>query len=136
MTDTPPPSRRARILSAVVCGVLWAGALTATHVPAPDVPVVIPASDAVLHCMGYFVLAVAFGVTLRLHGVSARRVAIIVPLVMAAYGAFDESTQPLFNREASWGDWFADLAGAVLGTVACGAFFHMRGRITSHTDGD
>ncbi len=138
MTDTPAASRRVRILSAVACGTLWAGALTATHIPADDLPEVVPVSDKVLHMAGYFVLAAALGLTLRLRGVTARRVAILVPIVMMMYGAFDELTQPLpmFNRSASWGDWLADVVGGVIGVLACIAVFNVCTRTATRSDGD
>ena len=47
--------------------------------------------------------------------VFCRMVAVI--LVMAAYGAFDELTQPLVGRTAAWADWGADVLGAVVAAV-------------------
>jgi VanZ family protein len=34
---------------------------------------------------------------------------------VALHGMLDEVTQPLFGRDAEVADWFADVAGAVLG---------------------
>lgn len=135
MTDMPPPSRRARILSAGACGALWAAALTATHIPPDDLPEIEHVSDKLLHLAGYLVLAAALGATLRLRGATARRVAMLVPIVMALYGAFDELTQPLFNRGASWGDWLADAAGGLIGAIACNAVFRIFARTASHANG-
>jgi len=136
MIDAPVASRRVRILSALVCGTLWAGSLTATHIPPDGLPEIEHVSDKTLHMSGYVVLAVSLGFTLRFRGATARRVAIVLPIVMMLYGAFDELTQPLFGRHASWGDWLADIAGGVTGAVVCDALFRIRGRVASRTRGD
>jgi hypothetical protein len=41
--------------------------------------------------------------------------------VVAAYGAFDELTQPIFRRDAEWGDWYADCTGAAVAVLIISA---------------
>jgi VanZ family protein len=42
----------------------------------------------------------------------------IILLLLAAYGSFDEITQRLVGRRCEFGDWLADMAGAMLGLAA------------------
>ena len=118
---------------AIACGMLWVLACVATHIPAPALPLDMSAGDKTLHLIGYFVLTVMFVVTLKCYGVAMWRRAVIALVVMAVYGAFDEITQPLFNRGASWDDWLADLVGAVTAVLACEAVFHAKARRTPAT---
>jgi VanZ family protein len=41
-------------------------------------------------------------------------IGLIVLLILALYGAFDEQTQKLVGRHCDLRDWFADMAGAAL----------------------
>jgi len=54
--------------------------------------------------------------------------AVAVSIAAAAYGAFDELTQPLFGRSASWGDWLADMVGAAVAVIVFEAVLSMRAR--------
>ena len=74
-------------------------------------------SDKTLHVVAYFLLAGFFLLTLIARGKPRPRRIILVVAVMAVYGAFDELTQPIVNRTAAWGDWFADVAGTILAIV-------------------
>ena len=118
MTDRPMASRRVRLLAAIVCATLWAAALTATHVPISQLPN-LPTGDKALHGTGYFVLASVFAATLAIHGLPLRRRSTVVLIVMPLYGAFDEATQPMFGRSASWGDYFVDMLGTLLAVIMC-----------------
>ena len=118
MTDRPTASRGVRRLATAVCGALWIASLVATHVPISHLPD-LPTGDKTLHGAGYFVLAGVFAVTLLLHGLSPRRRSTTVLIVMALYGAFDEITQPLAGRSASWGDWLADIIGSLAAVMVC-----------------
>ena len=111
---------------AIACGTLWVMAFVATHIPAPALPLDMPAGDKTLHLIGYFVLTVMFVVMLKCYGVAMWRRVVGALVVMAVYGAFDEITQPLFNRGASWGDWLADSVGTVTAVLACEAVFRAK----------
>jgi VanZ family protein len=112
----PAPIRRTLLLA---CIVLWLGAAAATHTPAPRLPP-LHTSDKVLHAGGYFVLGMAFLLTLRAYGWRGRWCILIAVPVLLAYGALDELTQPWVNRCAAWDDWLADGAGAALAGSAFG----------------
>ena len=130
MTDPPVASRCARRVADAICGMMFAGALGVTHLPSlhlPDLPEV-PLADKILHGVGYFVLAIALTVTLKLHALAGWRRIGAVLVAMALYGAFDELTQPMFNRTASWGDWFADIIGVVVGVTVCQTALRIRAR--------
>lgn len=127
MTDLPAASRGMRRLAMFACTGLWLAALVVTHVPRSSLGTM-SANDKMLHAIGYFVLGCALAVTLMLHGHSSRRRMIAVSIAAAAYGAFDEVTQPLFYRSASWGDWFADLIGAAAAIIIFETALHIRAR--------
>jgi VanZ family protein len=44
-----------------------------------------------------------------------RRISVL--LIMPIYAAFDELTQPLVNRHAAWGDWFANVFGSLAALI-------------------
>lgn len=128
MTDRPMASRRVRLLAAIMCGTLWAAALVATHVPRSQLPN-LATGDKALHGMGYFVLASVFAATLAFHGLPLRRRSTVVLVVMPLYGAFDETTQPMFGRSASWGDYLADIVGILLAVIVCVIILRVWARI-------
>ena len=101
------------VLSA--CIVLWTAAFVTTHIPAGRLPS-IHTSDIVMHTVGFFVLATVFWATLSVYRARPWRRAVVVVCTLAAYAAVDEITQPFFNRCAAWGDWIADVAGALAAT--------------------
>ena len=111
--------------------VLWAAALVLTHIPPSDMPSP-RVSDRVLHVIGYWGLATALAATLVSHGVAPRRRWALGLAILAAYGAFDELTQPIFHRHASLYDWLADLVGLALGMLMVEALVWVssRGRRT------
>ena len=100
---------------------LWlALVLTATSIPNPDVPNV-PGGDKVAHTIMYGVLTLlvahALSGSRRLLGAAAAT----VPLV-ALIAAVDEWHQLFIpGRSASVADWLADMAGAGLALLVCGA---------------
>ena len=107
-------SRSNRLAILLTCVAIWVAALVATHTPARKLPSV-TWSDKTIHCIGYFVLAWTFWLTLRAHGLGGWRRPAWVLAVMTAYAALDEATQPLplFGRHASFLDWTADVIGVV-----------------------
>lgn len=107
--------RHRRIVS-VVLALLWVTAFVLTHIPAKGLhaPRV---SDKFLHVVGYAGLAFVLGLTLQAYRVGAGKAAVTATLLLATYGIFDEYTQPMFRRTASLHDWFADIAGTLLGLL-------------------
>lgn len=109
----PQAIRRALIVS---CACLWVFAFVATHWPQSDLPR-IETSDKVLHFIGYLALGMILLGALMAHGLErARRIA-IVAITLAVYGALDEITQPIVGRVAAFGDWLADVGGALAAIV-------------------
>lgn len=130
MTDLTAASSGVRRSADIICGMMFAGALVVTHLPPfhlSDFPE-IPQADKIMHGVGYLVLAVALAITLKFHALARRRRVWAVLVAMALYGAFDEITQPMFSRTASWGDWLADIVGVVVAVIVCETALGIRAR--------
>ncbi len=112
---------RLRIPLLVMLVVLWAAALTATHLPPKDVPEV-GVSDKVEHVVGFLGLAGIFIVTLTASGVSLPARVTLTMVIMPIYAALDELTQPPFGRECDIYDWTADLCGTLTAILAWEVF--------------
>ena len=125
--DARPP-RRARVLL-IALVVAWLAAFVGTHWPRGKLPSP-GVSDKSLHALGYFVLGSLFHLALAARGVARRRRVAILIGVLAVYGALDEITQPLWpiHRHASFGDWLADLGGAVAAAIVWELVLHVRQR--------
>jgi len=126
MTDQTAASPGAPRRTAFLCGTVWLLAFVTTHIPAQALPLDAPGGDKALHLNGYLILTALFVVTLKRYGVALWRRVTVALGVMAVYAAFDELTQPLFNRSTSFGDWVADLVGAVTAVLACEAVFRAK----------
>jgi VanZ family protein len=100
-----------RILWAVT--ILYWGVLFAlTHLPPDRLPHG-PGSDKLHHFTAYAVLCFILGATLWQAFPSRRRlIPLVVLLVAALYGGFDEFTQILVGRDCELNDWLADVSGA------------------------
>jgi len=98
----------------------WVTIFVATHIPAQNLPTT-PVGDKTEHYLAYGILAFLTCLVFRLRGTSALRSAVMTLAACAAYGAFDELTQPFFNRVADVWDWVADVVGAATGTLICTA---------------
>jgi VanZ family protein len=70
----------------------------------------VPGSDKLHHALAF--AALAFPLPFARPG-------LVWPVILgvSAYGGLIEVIQPFFGREASWGDFLADVIGAVLGGV-------------------
>lgn len=93
-----------------------AAAFVTTHLPPPDVPAPPLINDKLEHFLGFTALGIV--TAWRATGTSRPiRVAMLIRWLagLAAYGLFDETTQPYFRRTFEWGDWAADICGAVFG---------------------
>ena len=122
--SSPHFSRRAARFLTVSCAAVWAAAFVTTHVP--EAPLrSISLHDKALHFLGYLVLSVWLGLTLAARGVPAiRRMGWVVG-VSAAYGAFDELTQPIVGRCTSLTDWLANVCGAIAAVLLLEATFYL-----------
>jgi VanZ family protein len=81
--------------------------------------------DKLLHAMEYSVLAVlCYRALRRTAAAHAAPYALVLAIAIAAlYGATDEVHQAFVPfRTASWSDWIADTAGAVIGAIGARCF--------------
>ena len=100
MSPEPPPLGRYRRWLLGLLVIVWLSAFVATHIPPASIPRA-GVGDWVLHTLGYFVLGSLLLATAAAYGLSARRRALLVLVLLAAYGAMDEVTQELVSRHAS-----------------------------------
>ncbi|MGD9634034.1 MAG: VanZ family protein [Pirellulales bacterium] len=89
-----------------------------THLPPAAIRVPIERTDKLLHFSAYaglaFLLAIAWETsTGRLNGRHLR----LLWMAIALFAVLDEVTQLLVGRDATAGDWLADVLGAALGLV-------------------
>ena len=112
----------ARLLAAAT--VVYAMILVyATHYPKPDellhgllgkrTP-----SDKTLHFIAYAVLGGLASATWLARRRANNRDIVTLGLALAAFGAVDEVTQPLFRRHADPLDWIYDCIGVAIGIAA------------------
>ena len=95
----------------------WVALFVATHAPLPRLPGP-TGNDKVIHFTAYLCLSFLVGTTWYLAFPSRRRIMpLMVVVVGAAYGGFDEVTQGLVNRTPDVKDWYADCAGAAAGAL-------------------
>ena len=107
--------------------VVWVGAFVLTHIPAEKIPELY-ASDKTLHVVGYAAITGLLWLHLAARGGRRlRRIAVTI-VALIIYAAVDESTQPLVNRSASVGDWYADCLGIILAIALCEALAWLMSR--------
>jgi VanZ family protein len=112
----------------VLTALYWVVLFTMTHLPPKRLPHV-PASDKVEHFSAYLVLCLMVGATLwQVVPHKRRLIPVIVFVVAALYGAFDEFTQIPVGRDAEFGDWAADISGAAVAALALFIFHQLWSR--------
>jgi len=117
----PPPAKAPKPIRYVLlaaCALAWAGAFLATHLPPNDVPN-LQTSDKVLHMVGYGGLTTLLVLSLASLGRPRSARIVLAVGILLAYGAFDELTQPAFQRTADFNDWLADAAGTAIAVALC-----------------
>lgn len=104
-----------RLLAAAL--VAYTGLLVfATHYPRPEELLgPNPPSDKTLHFIAYAVLAGLASATWLTARRTAGRGLATLAIALAAFGAVDEATQPLFRRHADAFDWVYDCIGIAIG---------------------
>jgi VanZ family protein len=101
----------------ILTGIAWATLLTLTHLPPTKLPQT-HINDKIEHITAYGVLAALFYASLSVTRIrSGWVIAAIVISVLLAFGAFDELTQPYFQRTCDIHDWYGDATGTILATV-------------------
>ena len=90
----------------------------ATHYPKPEQLLGrYGHADKLLHFVAYFLLAMFVAAAVCGAGRWSRQAVVAVAIALAAFGAVDEITQPLFGRTADVFDWAADCAGIAVGIL-------------------
>ncbi len=104
------------VSSPLTLPLVWIFFFVLTHWPSEKLPEApfIPHIDKVIHASLYAVLSFLLSERLAKNG-SAKKHAWIVFFVLAAYGIFDELTQPYFSRTTETLDWLADICGVLAG---------------------
>ena len=100
--------------------------VVATHLPRIPTIARWPGVDKWLHFSAYGCQTVlAMGVLYFTKGLVLKNVALLA-VVLTAFGAADELTQPMFYRQAELFDWLADCAGVVCGVCTVWLFASIR----------
>lgn len=94
---------------------LFLGALVATLTLASSYTESAPGYDKLYHFLGF--IALSFPLSF-----ARPKLLLQVVLGVAVYGGLIEVVQPGVGRQAEWGDFLADVAGAVVG-ASLGALF-------------
>jgi VanZ family protein len=97
----------------------WLAMFVATHVPRQFSALPREGTDKLVHIAAFAVLAWLLATAWE-QSVGRLRGAHLVAIgcLLTVYAAFDEATQPLVGRTASFGDWLADGIGVVVGLIA------------------
>jgi VanZ family protein len=107
----------------------WLALFVLTHLPPNTLHG--PGGDKLHHFLAYMVLSFMLGATFwQVFPKRRRIVPILVILVGAGYGVFDELTQIPVGRDAEVGDWIADISGA---TTAAAALFLLQRRAAARS---
>lgn len=122
ITDHPIASKqsnpkRVRFATAVIAlalGLYWAVLFYGTHTRLP--PGLLPGnSDKYVHFTSYAILGVLLLSLRATWGTFSWMTVYRRWFLLAGYGAFDELTQMLVDRDADIKDWLADVGGAACG---------------------
>jgi VanZ family protein len=96
----------------------WLALFVGTHVPVERVPKQAATHDKFAHIIAFGLLSAMFATTWELSaGRLNSRHLVRAWFVIALYGAFEEATQPMVGRYASFYDWLADAIGAAIGII-------------------
>jgi VanZ family protein len=110
----------------IPAGLLTLAWLVATHVPQPAAARLnIFESDWLAHGSGYLVLGACWMLYVSARfPASLLRCGLPVWAAMIAFGAIDETTQPIVGRSCSLSDWISDAVGSAVGIAGMGALLY------------
>lgn len=101
--------------------VYWGALFYGTHTKVPEG--LLPGnSDKLIHFWAYAGLGILLMSLRATRGVYSWMSIVYCWLLLAAYGAFDELTQLLVNRNADVNDWLCDVTGAAAGLATVTLF--------------
>jgi hypothetical protein len=110
---------RHRLFLVALVLTLFLGSLIAVLTLAPVSAASVPGSDKLHHVLGF--AALSFPLPF-----ARPKLALPIVLGVATYGGMIELIQPYVGRQAEWGDFLADVAGAIMGAslgALCGRWF-------------
>ncbi|WP_397569632.1 VanZ family protein [Schlesneria sp. T3-172] len=111
---SPHPNLLASRIALAVLLIYWVALFYGTHTRVPK-GLLPKDSDKLIHFWAY----AGLGILLMSYRSTQRACTWLSVagcwLLLALYGAFDELTQPLVNRNADLADWYCDIAGALVG---------------------
>src|SRR5262245_30420872 len=106
---------RRSILRPILCLITFGLAFYVTHLPPSNLPQ-LGRFDKLLHFAGFVYLGMmALWQVLPARMMPSRKQVLAVLLIILAYAALDELTQPLVHRDCELLDWAADALGAAVG---------------------
>jgi VanZ family protein len=107
--------RQATLLALAV---YWIALFVGTHMPVPR-GINLENSDKWIHFFAYAGLGGLMTLAAGWRSQAGLRLwhLALIAVSLAAFGGFDELTQPLAGRDADWLDWFADVGGVIAGTT-------------------
>jgi len=117
------PSRRVRTAIWII---YWVVLCTLTHMPVMRGVKLPDNSDKVIHFVMFFGLTFLGGWRYRTKPTASTRGLLIWTAVYIAYAGLDEWLQQFVRRSTSLNDFWANLAGIVVATLAVFAFQHPR----------
>jgi len=102
----------------------WPAIFILSHIPIPQLVLEIQVSDKTLHCLAYLVLVFLLWFAISpFKKVNWRRAGVWwVLCVVVWYGVFDEWLQGYVGRNPNVMDFFADVAGALIGLILLSIF--------------
>jgi VanZ family protein len=104
-------------LSWVVVALYWLGMFGGTHWPVPP-HAPFGNADKWMHFGAYCGLAFLVSMAIGMRRPVSLAVSLAIVVLLAVYGALDEMTQPIVGRDCDLWDWFADMAGVLVG-IGC-----------------
>ena len=128
MVDSSNHRRRRMLRVVFIVGfILYSVTLiVATHLPRIPTITRWPGVDKLLHFSAYGCQTIlAMGVLYFTKDLVLKNVACLI-VVLTAFGAADELTQPMFHRQAELFDWLADCAGVLFGVCVVWLFSSIR----------
>tara|TARA_R110000737_G_scaffold2923_1_gene8298 strand:+ start:144031 stop:144462 length:432 start_codon:yes stop_codon:yes gene_type:complete len=99
--------------------------LTATHWPGLAIKGPFSRTDLIIHAGAFGLWTLLLGVTGWVQSKTCiRKQALMAALIGIAFGIFDETTQPMFNRVFDLLDLAADAVGAILASLVLMFFWY------------
>jgi VanZ family protein len=100
-----------------IVAIYWLGMFGGTHWPTPP-HTPFGNADKWMHFGAYCGLAFLLSIAVGMRRPVSLAVMLAIVVLLAVYGALDETTQPWVGRDCDLWDWVADVAGVLVG-IGC-----------------